>query len=422
MPFFFVPQALAQTRTVIDSNRPWYEALVLRKQAAEASGGKTVSGLITSLATGGLSFVVNAVNVDLLKPVCVGLQELFAAVKGATAAREELISLLSYCVSITTIVLNQALLADLPVHIKSAIRGVEAEIKGINGNARLFDTNTGCSLPCRRLRLHARDREEIQKHKVRLQEILELATQAAGFDTNAVVHETAATVESVQVALDTIMQKPPAPGMAKVPMSTLALPSSYVERTSLVSVVVSHLTAAHAAGAPYVLIGMGGGGKTVLASSVVRTKEIRERYRQGIFWVRVGRGGKDQLQALFAGLAREVSVAPRVPHQFNSVDEVIQHLTQVAVDTLPRLVVLDDVWEREVVDALQPTGLQLLMTTRRSSVVAVEGGRTVVGNMENGEARELLKSKSGAVALPETEANKVCCHVSPVRLLEICCP
>ncbi|CAN0437714.1 unnamed protein product, partial [Pylaiella littoralis] len=213
-------EALAQTRTVIDSNRPWYEALVLRKQAAEASGGKTVSGMITSLATGGLSFAVNAVNVDLLKPVCVGLQELFAAVKGATAAREELISLLSYCVSITTIVLNQALLADLPVHIKSAIRGVEAEIKGINGNARLFDTNTGCSLPCRRLRLHARDREEIQKHKVRLQEILELATQAAGFDTNAVVHETAATVESVQVAFATIMQKPPAPGMAKVPTST----------------------------------------------------------------------------------------------------------------------------------------------------------------------------------------------------------
>ena len=122
----------------------------------------------------------------------------------------------------------------------------------------------------------------------------------------------------------------------------------------------------------------------------------------------MGRGGKDQLQALFEGIVREASVAPTVEQRFNSVDDVIQHVTRVvSEDTRPRLVVLDDVWEREVVDTLQPTGLQLLVTTRRSSVVSAEGGRTDVGDMDRGEARELLKKKSGAVALPETEADQV---------------
>eukprot|EP00752_Nemacystus_decipiens_P005303 g4810.t1 len=79
----------------------------------------------------------------------------------------------------------------------------------------------------------------------------------------------------------------------------------------------------------------------------------------------------------------------------------------VSEDARPRLVVLDDVWEREIVDTLQATGLQLLVTKRRTSVVAVEGGRTDVGNMNRREAREVLKKKSGAVALPESEADQV---------------
>eukprot|EP00752_Nemacystus_decipiens_P007809 g6974.t1 len=249
-------EALEQTRKVIDEKRTWYEALVLRKQTAEAHAGETASGVITSQVVDGFSFVVNAVNVDLLRPVCFGLEEFFAAVKGATAAREELIDLLSHCVSITSIVLNQALLADLPEHIMRALRGVEAEIKAINGNARLFDTKTGCSLPCRRLRLHAKDREEIQGHRVRLQEILNLATQAAVFDTNAVARQT-------QVAVADMLQGPPAPDMARIPKAALPLPKCYVARTSLLDDVVKLITASDSLRAPHALFGMGGSGKTV---------------------------------------------------------------------------------------------------------------------------------------------------------------
>ncbi|CAN0081232.1 unnamed protein product, partial [Ectocarpus sp. 6 AP-2014] len=100
---------------------------------------------------------------------------------------------------------------------------------------------------------------------------------------------------------------------------------------------------------------MGGAGKSLLASSVVRDKEVRKHFRQGAFWLRVGPGGEDQLQALFEGLARKAIPAAKLPQRFNSVDEVIQHLAVlVAEDTVPRLVVLDDVWERTVVDTLRP--------------------------------------------------------------------
>lgn len=60
-------------------------------------------------------------------------------------------------------------------------------------------------------------------------------------------------------------------------------------------------------------------------------------------------------------------------------------------------------------DTLQPTGLRLLVTSRLNAVVAVARGHTVVGNMQRKEAFELLKKKSGAVTLPEAEADQVRC-------------
>lgn len=387
----FVFQALEQTRTVVEGKRPWYEALVLRKQGAEANAGETASGVITSQLVEGLSFLVNAVNVDLLRPVCFGLEELFAAVQGATAAREELISLLGYCVSVTSIVLNQALLVDLPENIKKALKDVEAEIKGINGSARLFDTNTGCSLPCRRLRLHAKDREEIQEHKDRLKEILDLATQATVFDTNTVACQT-------QAAVANMARGPQAPDVAKIPTSALPLPTSYVARTSLLDDVVTLTKAADSLGAPHVLFGMGGSGKTVLASAVVSDDRIRKHFRRGVFWIEVGQSSN--LVDLLERLAAKMMVDPAGPIEFSSEEEGIQRLTAwIATDPQPRLVVVDDVWESDVVDTLRCTGLKLLVTTRVRDVVAGEGRCT--------EARDLLRKQSGAVNVPKAEGDKV---------------
>ncbi|CAN0439831.1 unnamed protein product, partial [Scytosiphon promiscuus] len=119
---------------------------------------------------------------------------------------------------------------------------------------------------------------------------------------------------------------------------------------------------------------MGGRGKTILASAVVRERSVRKHFVGGIFWMRVGSGAKNSLLSLLQGLAREMCAAPTdAPHGganvLVSLQQIKQHLTVVAsTGTSPRLVVLDDVWEHEVVDALLSLGLKVLVTTRDHSV------------------------------------------------------
>ena len=201
------------------------------------------------------------------------------------------------------------------------------------------------------------------------------------------------------------MRPPSLPGMAAIPAGVLALPRNYVERSGARDIMDDLLNQENAV-APYTIVGMGGGGKTVLASAVVRNSSVREHFCGGIFWVRVGRGAKNSLLPLLHGLAREIGAAPTdsphgVPHTLESLDQVKQHLSMVtSTSNFPFLVVLDDVWEREVVDAFLPLKLKLLVTTRDRSVVDVPGGLLEVGDMTNEEALELLLKTSMAVGQP----------------------
>ncbi|CAN0249525.1 unnamed protein product, partial [Ectocarpus sp. 13 AM-2016] len=139
---------------------------------------------------------------------------------------------------------------------------------------------------------------------------------------------------------------------------------------------------------------------------VVRKSSVKEHFRGGIFWLRVGRGAKSSLLALLQGLAREVGAAPTdaphgVPHVLDSLEQVQQHLAAVAsTGTSRRLVVLDDVWEREVVDAFAPLGFKVLLTTRDRSVVGVPAGRLELGDMTEEKAVELLRKTSRTVGQP----------------------
>ncbi|CAB1119264.1 unnamed protein product [Ectocarpus sp. CCAP 1310/34] len=196
--------------------------------------------------------------------------------------------------------------------------------------------------------------------------------------------------------------------MAAVPAGALTLPQSYVERAA-VQEVADGLIKPEEPRAPYAVVGMGGGGKTMLVSAVVRKSNVREHFRGGVFWMRVGRHAKNSLLSLLQGLAREMSAAPTdtphgVPHVLESLEQVKQHLATVAsAGTSPRLVVLDDVWEREVVDALLSLGLKVLVTTRDRSVVGVSGGLLELGDMTEEEALELLLKTSRTVGQPGHE-------------------
>ncbi len=202
---------------------------------------------------------------------------------------------------------------------------------------------------------------------------------------------------------------PKLPQRAAVPAGALALPRSYVERPGVQEAVYDLINPEKAL-APYAIVGMGGGGKTVLASAVVREPSVREHFRGGIFWLRAGRGAMRSLLSLLQGLAREIGAAPAdaphgVPFVLGSLEQVNQHLATVVASTgtSQLLVVLDDVWEREVVDALLALRLKVLVTTRDRSVVGVPGGCLELGGMAEDEALELLLKTSGAADQPGKE-------------------
>ena len=205
------------------------------------------------------------------------------------------------------------------------------------------------------------------------------------------------------------MRPPGLPDMAAVPAGAQKLPPSYVERAS-VQVAVGSLIDPEMALTPFTVVGMGGGGKTTLASAIVREPRVRKHFRGGVFWTRVGRGQKEYLLPLLQGLAREVGAAPTdtphaVPHDLCSVPNVQQHLAWVSsMNTAARtLVVLDDVWEREVVQAFLHLGFKVLVTTRDRSVVDVPGGLLELGDMEGDEALDLLLKASMAVGRPRDD-------------------
>eukprot|EP00903_Cladosiphon_okamuranus_P016596 g15309.t1 len=74
---------------------------------------------------------------------------------------------------------------------------------------------------------------------------------------------------------------PSLPERAAVPAGALALPSSYVERAA-VQEVADGLTNPEKPRTPYTVVGMGGGGKSVLASAVVRRSSVREHFLGGL--------------------------------------------------------------------------------------------------------------------------------------------
>lgn len=222
---------------------------------------------------------------------------------------------------------------------------------------------------------------------------------------------------------------PSLPDMARVPEGARVarVGDIYVERNILLEEVVRGITdevERDIPRAPWALVGMGGVGKSVLASSVVRHPDVRKHYRQGIFWVTVGQHKKKELVAVFLPLVWAMRQAATdqehaVPSSFEDPESMAAHLRAVAeASPLPRLVVLDNVWEREVVDFLLETGLNLLVTTRSTAVVNQRSGQTNVGNMSDDEAVHLLlRASSTGADMPSAEvkaailkASTVCGH------------
>lgn len=389
------PQRLEEVEKLLVDKKPWpaflRAAVEVRDEWDDCpEGAKDALEWMASTAVS----LLDIASVGPLTPVCKAFKALIEAAGGAIGVVENLRELVTWCAFLVGVFIEHGKHVD---NLKAVTKPLNEFISTTGELAKRAKVVAGRGKIMALLR-HKKDAKTITSFDGKLQRLWTDIRGLAILD-----------IQQIVIRLEERSRPVPIPDMADVPAAALKLPPSYVKRVGLESEIVKSLTATDASGAPHVLLGMGGAGKSLLASSVVWDKEVREHFRAGISWLSLGPGGEDRLQALFEALTRGAFPAAKLPPRFNSPEEIIQHLTVLCnEDKLPRLVVLDDVCERAVVDALRPTGLRLLVTTRRDSVVAMRGGRTIVGNMDKGEARELLKSKSGAITLPKTEADQVC--------------
>ncbi|CAN0382120.1 unnamed protein product [Ectocarpus sp. 8 AP-2014] len=377
---------------LLAEKRPWPAFLHIGARATEEwEACPTVAQEALTWMTTSAVGVLGVASVGPLVPVCEAFKALIEAAEGAAKSQDKLQSLVSQCAFLATVLIQHGRAVGPLAQVHKPIQDFVVTTNELAEFAARWAKGGKCrAFFCHRPYLSAlADFEECLR---RIRSDIALV--------DGLEHH-----QLFLAALPSLLP-PSLLDMAAVPARALELPSSsYVERAA-VQEVADGLTSPEEPRAPYTVFGMGGGGKSVLASAVVRKPSVREHFRGGIFWVRVGRGTKSSLLALLQGLAREVGAAPTdaphgVPHVLDSLEQVQQHLAAVAsTGTSPRLVVLDDVWEREVVDALVPLGFKVLLTTRDRSVVGVPAGRLELGDMTEEEALELLRKTSGTVGQP----------------------
>ena len=143
------------------------------------------------------------------------------------------------------------------------------------------------------------------------------------------------------------------------------------------------------------LHGMGGIGKSVLATALVHDPKVREAFPYGVAWLSFGRQAQPKARA--ADLARALT---NVEHHFLDVEAAQGQLNRLTADKR-LLVVLDDVRESEAVDpfARLGSGCLLLVTTRDLRVL--ERAQAVgheLRPLEPEAARTFLAEAAGGAA------------------------
>ena len=154
------------------------------------------------------------------------------------------------------------------------------------------------------------------------------------------------------------------------------------------------------------LQGMGGIGKSVLASALAHRPEVRRAFPDGIFWITLGQ--KPQLAELQRWLARESGDEALFPDE-RSGKECLRNL----LAGRKALLVLDDVWQREDAEAFNVVGAmgRILLTTRDAGLVTALASKETHYRVElptEAEAEGIFaaaaQSKPGAPAIAISHA------------------
>ncbi|WP_112271866.1 NB-ARC domain-containing protein [Lentzea terrae] len=186
---------------------------------------------------------------------------------------------------------------------------------------------------------------------------------------------------------------------AAPPFMAPRLPAGFAERVHLGEQVLAAVLEP-AGGRTVVLCGLGGFGKTSMATWVCHQPVVRERFPDGVVWVELGRKPSEQrVAALLSDVTALLAGTP--PRVFATVPAAAEAFREVLA-TRRVLLVLDDVWAGGAVEPFLGVGDQCvrLVTTRDRGLV--DGTGVVVDALADGEARAILSS-----GLPDDAAVQV---------------
>lgn len=133
--------------------------------------------------------------------------------------------------------------------------------------------------------------------------------------------------------------------------------------------------------------GMGGYGKTTLASAICHDDRILDAYQDGVLWVTLGESFGDPLSKLLDFIEMLTDQRPTL----TNVEAARARLREVLTDR-DVLLVVDDVWKREHLRPfleVNPDG-SVLVTTRNINSLPPDMQRVHVGRMKPDEALALL--------------------------------
>jgi WD40 repeat protein len=193
------------------------------------------------------------------------------------------------------------------------------------------------------------------------------------------------------------------------------LPTAYVARHHLLAQLIEAVLDLGTAGQPVAVFGMGGCGKSVLASALVADPNVRTAFPDGVAWVRIGRD------------CRPAQAQRRVAAVFGSAEQFTDDDPEVGLPALKKLlegrrclVIADDLWEMgnfRALNAVKPPG-RLLFTTRDREIA--RGAQAIsleVQELELEQARAVLAGwvKLKLADLPP-EADALCLEAGKLAL------
>jgi NB-ARC domain/TIR domain/APAF-1 helical domain len=166
------------------------------------------------------------------------------------------------------------------------------------------------------------------------------------------------------------------------------------------------------------LHGMGGIGKSVLATTLALDAEVRRAFPDGIVWVPVGEHPN------ITGLQRDIAAALGDPGHFENEYQGKARLTEIFKDRTA-LIVLDDVWNSADVqpfEVLDTRGRMIITTRDASQLTAIGGTQLPVPLLGEVEARRFLAKAAGCAENDlSPEAQEIILHCGRLPLaLSIC--